>query len=84
MAPDITSNGPSFLTALKVAGLITEKKAGVRMVALGDGISKITLGGIDKDQMLPYPTAENKTVYYYKNIHDDSEWGAEMRNIYVC
>ena len=54
------------------------------MVALGDGISKITLGGIDKDQMLPYPTAENKTVYYYKNIHDDSEWGAEMRNIYVC
>jgi hypothetical protein len=35
------------------------------MIAQGDGVSKITLGGIDKDLMLPYPSTENKTIYYY-------------------
>jgi hypothetical protein len=34
--------------------------------------------------MLPFPTAENKTLYYYKNIHDDKEWGSEIRDIVVC
>jgi len=54
------------------------------MIAQGHGVSKIVLGGIDKDQMLPYPSAENKTIHYYENIHDEKEWGIEMRDVFVC
>lgn len=44
----------------------------------------MTFGGVDKDLMLPYPTAEDKKLYYYENFHDDQEWGSEVRNVLVC
>ena len=54
------------------------------MVAQGDGVSFLSLGGVDKDLMLPYPSATDKKLYYYENLHDDQEWGSEVRNILVC
>ena len=54
------------------------------MIAQGDGVSQLTLGGVNNDQMLPYPSATNKKLYYYNNLHDDSEWGSEIRNIFIC
>lgn len=84
LAPDISSNGISFINALKKKGLIDYSRIGIRMIAQGDGTSKITLGGVDKDLMLPYPSEADKKIYYYENLHNDLEWGSEVRNVLVC
>jgi hypothetical protein len=44
----------------------------------------LSLGGVDTNQMLPYPSATDKKLYYYNNLRDDIEWGSEIRNIIVC
>ena len=54
------------------------------MIAQGDGVSLLTLGGVDQNQMLPYPSATDKKIYFYENLHDDLEWGSEIRNVLVC
>jgi hypothetical protein len=46
-------------------------------------ISRMTLGGIDESQMLPFPSANNKKFYNYDNKDDGKEWGTELRNIYI-
>jgi hypothetical protein len=71
LAPDIKSNGVSYINVLKDKKLIDSSKIGIRMVAQGDGVSFLSLGGVDKDLMLPYPSATDKKLYYYENLHDD-------------
>ena len=85
LAPDRLDNGPSFLAALKSKNVIEKFQVGVRMIAnaqLGQ-ISRMTLGGIDESQMLPFPSANNKKFYNYDNKDDGKEWGTELRNIYI-
>ena len=45
--------------------------------------SKVVLGGYDPANMLPYPTASSPNFYWYDNVHDDKEWGIEVRDIQI-
>ena len=45
--------------------------------------SYMTFGGYDQSQLAPYPSAQNRTVYWYDNMHDDIEWGTQLRNLLI-
>jgi len=85
LAPDKTDNGPSFLAALQNKSVIEKLQVGVRMIANAEKgqVSRMTFGGFDESQLLPFPSATNKKFYNYDNKDDGKEWGTELRNIYI-
>ena len=83
MAPDDSSNGDSFLTALKKNNLVNKLQVGVRMSAKDGKNSRMTLGGVDQSVMFDWPSAKKKDFSYYNDRDADKEWGTEVRNIYA-
>jgi hypothetical protein len=83
LAPDNDDNGPSYLTSLRNMSLINHIQVSFRMRAQAKEKSRLVFGGVDPANMLPYPSKEKPEFYWYDNIHDDKEWGTEMRNMYI-
>lgn len=83
LAPDNDDNGPSYLTSLRNLSLINNLIVSIRMASMNTGVSRIVFGGYDTRNMMPFPSASNPKFYWYDNVHDDKEWGVEMRNILI-
>jgi hypothetical protein len=83
LAPDEEDNGPSYMTSLRNISLIDKLQISFQMTSMNKKKSVMTFGGYDQSQLQPYPSASNRTIYWYDNMHDDIEWGTQLRNILI-
>lgn len=83
LAPDEDDNGPSYMTSLRNISLIDQLQISFQMTSMNKKKSTMTFGGYDPEALKPFPSDKNRTIYWYDNMHDDREWGTQLRNILI-
>lgn len=78
LAPDDPSNGPSFATALKTAGMISNNMFGIYMRNSAFQ-SNIMFGDYDKN-MLAQGAAT--PIYYYNRLMNNNRWAIPAKNAF--